>query len=376
MGYDIFVITLLDITFFVTIAVAEIPTGTVADKISRKLSLLIGVLLYSIGITVFAFANNLWVIAASSIIWAAGMTFWSGADQAFLYDSLKFHSKEEDFQRIFGHTIFLESLAMAFASIIGGLIGSFDLQMPFLLTVVMCIASGVIMLFIPEEIPIDGISKETYSSHILNTIGLVKRNRVLVLLFTFLLIFHIMEIIEFVFRQLYLQEELDISVFAIGLLYAMTILLGGLGAKSSSYVNLVLGDKLFLWIQVGIVGLSFFLFSLAIQWVSIPFLLLYAYFGAVFEPFFTRLVNDEVPSEKRATVFSLVSVLITGSVFVFEIVAGYLASQTSIAFVYFILASCFVLVCILPLLLWTRMPFSSDPTQEISSSPEKNNYYP
>jgi MFS family permease len=376
IGYDIFIITLLDIIFFVTIAVAEIPTGTVADKISRKLSLLIGVLLYSIGIITFAFANNLWVLAAGYIIWATGMTFWSGADQAFLYDSLKFHSKEEEFQRIFGQTIFLESLAMAFASIIGGLIGSFDLQMPFLLTVVMCIASGVIMLFIPEEIPMDGISKETYSSHIRKTIGLVKNNRVLVLLFTFSLIFAIMGIIEFVFRQLYLREELDISVFIIGLLYAMTILLGGLGAKSSSHFNEVLGDKLFLWIQVGIIGLSFFTFSIAIQWVIIPFLLLYSYFGSAFGPFFTRLVNDEIPSEKRATVFSLVGVLITGSVFVFEIVAGYLASQTSISFVYFILSSCFFIVCIIPLILWTRMPLHGDKTQEISSSQESGDYYP
>ncbi|MFW9917889.1 MAG: MFS transporter, partial [Candidatus Thorarchaeota archaeon] len=258
IGYDIFIITLLDIIFFVTMAVAEIPTGTVADKISRKVSLLIGVLLYSIGIITFAFETNLWILAAGYITWATGMTFWSGADQAFLYDSLKYHSQEEEFQRIFGQTIFLESIAMAFASIIGGLIGSFDLQMPFVLTVVMCIASGAIMLFIPEEIPIDGISKEAYSAHILNAIGLVKNNRVLVLIFAFSLIFAIMGIIEFVFRQLYLQEELNISIFIIGLLYAMTILLGGLGAKSSSYFNKVLGDKLFLWIQVGIVGLSFF----------------------------------------------------------------------------------------------------------------------
>ncbi|MFW9916537.1 MAG: hypothetical protein ACFFGZ_13100, partial [Candidatus Thorarchaeota archaeon] len=84
---------------------------------------------------------------------------------------------------------------------------------PFVLTVVMCIASGAIMLFIPEEIPIDGISKEAYSTHILNAIGLVKNNRVLVLLFAFSLIFAIMGTIELVFRQLYLQEELNISVF-------------------------------------------------------------------------------------------------------------------------------------------------------------------
>ncbi|MHA2371059.1 MAG: MFS transporter [Candidatus Hodarchaeales archaeon] len=185
-----------------------------------------------------------------------------------------------------------------------------------------------------------------------------------------------MGIIEFVFRQLYLREELDISVFIIGLLYAMTILLGGLGAKSSSHFNEVLGDKLFLWIQVGIIGLSFFTFSIAIQWVIIPFLLLYSYFGSAFGPFFTRLVNDEIPSEKRATVFSLVGVLITGSVFVFEIVAGYLASQTSISFVYFILSSCFFIVCIIPLILWTRMPLHGDKTQEISSSQESGDYYP
>lgn len=156
----------------------------------------------------------------------------------------------------------------------------------------------------------------------------------------------------------------------------MTNLLGGLGAKSSSYFNKVLGDKLFLWMQVGIIGLSFFIFSIAIQWVSIPLLLLYSYFSSTFWPFSTRLVNDEVPSEKRATVFSLEGVLITGSVFIFEMAAGYLANQTSISFVYSVLASCFFIVCIIPLIFWTRLPLHDDKAQKISSSLEKSKYCP
>ncbi|MFX0114820.1 MAG: MFS transporter [Candidatus Hodarchaeota archaeon] len=356
LGYDIFTITVLDVIFFVTIAIAEIPTGTIADKVSRKLSLLIGVLLYIIGITVFVFAINLWVLVFAYIIWAIGMTFWSGADQAFLYDSLKSSNREHEFQQIYGKAIFLDGAAMAFASIIGGFLASFSLRLPFLLTALACLFSGLILLFIPEERPTDELAKGKYAKHVLDTIQLIKNSRILALLLVFSVIFAVMGVIEFVFRQLYLKGELDVSIFVIGVLYALMMILGALGAMNSFRLNKLLGDRLFLAFQVGIIGTCFFLFSIAILWVSVPFLLFYAYFGSVFYPFFTRLVNEEVPSEKRATAFSLAGVVITGSAFVFELLAGYLATQTSISFSYFILSSFFFAVCIVPLILWIRTP--------------------
>ncbi|MFQ5981684.1 MAG: MFS transporter [Candidatus Heimdallarchaeota archaeon] len=283
-GYDIFIITLLDVIFFVTMALTEIPTGTVADKISRKLSLLVGVLLYSIGIIIFALASDLWSTIVAYIIWATGMTFWSGADQAFLYDSLKHFSMEEDYQRVYGQSLFLGGVATALASIIGGLLGSFDLRLPVLLTAVASVGSGIILIFIPEKWPTEGMAKTKYARHVLETIRIVKDSRIVGLLFVFSTLFAIMGIIEFVFRQLYLRTELGVSVFLIGVLYAIAISLNALGAKSSSRFNEILGDKLFLWTQAAIIGISFFFLGLAIPLISVSFLLLYSCYGSTFEP--------------------------------------------------------------------------------------------
>ncbi|MFQ5981706.1 MAG: hypothetical protein ACE5OZ_26485 [Candidatus Heimdallarchaeota archaeon] len=49
-------------------------------------------------------------------------------------------------------------------------------------------------------------------------------------------------------------------------------------------------------------------------------------------------------------------ILITGSVLIFEVLAGYLANQTSISLSYLVLAGWFFAVCIIPLIVWTKIP--------------------
>ncbi|MFX1513846.1 MAG: hypothetical protein ACFFCQ_14775, partial [Promethearchaeota archaeon] len=127
-GFNVFWITVMDIIFWITIALAEIPTGSIADKVSRKISILIGSFLVSSGVFIFGFANNIWVFVSSYVIWAGGITFWSGADQAFLYDTLKSYKEENKYQQVYGRVLFLGMIATAVSSLFGGFLATFDLS--------------------------------------------------------------------------------------------------------------------------------------------------------------------------------------------------------------------------------------------------------
>lgn len=66
----------------------EIPTGVVADVYSRRLSIIIGVFLVGVGITLEGSLPLFYAIALGQVIWGIGYTFTSGAIQAWISDEV------------------------------------------------------------------------------------------------------------------------------------------------------------------------------------------------------------------------------------------------------------------------------------------------
>ncbi len=66
----------------------EIPTGVVADKFGRKISVAIGCLLFGADMLIFGLVQSYPILFAGEFLGAVGMTLMSGAEQALLYDSL------------------------------------------------------------------------------------------------------------------------------------------------------------------------------------------------------------------------------------------------------------------------------------------------
>ncbi len=71
----------------VTVMIFEIPTGVVADTISRRLSIIIGMTLTGIAFITQAVPSFL-VILLGSCLWGIGWTFCSGAISAWIYDEV------------------------------------------------------------------------------------------------------------------------------------------------------------------------------------------------------------------------------------------------------------------------------------------------
>lgn len=76
--------TALELTIFLF----EIPTGVVADVLSRKLSIVIGLLLIGCGFFLEGSFPVFWIILLAQLIWGVGYTFTSGATQAWITDEI------------------------------------------------------------------------------------------------------------------------------------------------------------------------------------------------------------------------------------------------------------------------------------------------
>lgn len=82
-----------------TIFLAEIPTGLIADKVGRKISIILAMAFQLLGEVLFLSAQNYTQFIFVAIIAGIGFAFQSGCLQALIYDSLKQQNKEGEMKK-------------------------------------------------------------------------------------------------------------------------------------------------------------------------------------------------------------------------------------------------------------------------------------
>lgn len=75
-------------TLEASILAAEIPTGLLADLRSRRLSVLVGLVLLGAGFLLQALAPGFAAVLVAQVVWGVGYTFTSGADTAWVTDEI------------------------------------------------------------------------------------------------------------------------------------------------------------------------------------------------------------------------------------------------------------------------------------------------
>ena len=76
----------LEAVFSVSMLLFEIPTGVVADRFGRKVSLFLGSLLFGGAFLIFGVSLDFATLIVAEVICAIGMTLQSGADRALVYE--------------------------------------------------------------------------------------------------------------------------------------------------------------------------------------------------------------------------------------------------------------------------------------------------
>jgi DHA3 family tetracycline resistance protein-like MFS transporter len=92
-------LVLIGTTLETTVFLFEIPTGVLADAVSRKLSVVIGYLLIGAGFLAEGSLPFFWTVALAQILWGLGYTFTSGATEAWVADEIGEGRASEAFLR-------------------------------------------------------------------------------------------------------------------------------------------------------------------------------------------------------------------------------------------------------------------------------------
>ena len=87
-GLDPLQLVLVGTVLELTVFIAEVPTGVIADVYSRRLSIVVGFTLVGAGFILEGAMPVFVTILLAQVVWGIGFTFTSGATQAWLADEL------------------------------------------------------------------------------------------------------------------------------------------------------------------------------------------------------------------------------------------------------------------------------------------------
>ena len=108
-------------TFFQIVKVmGEVPTGAFADRFGRRLTFITGMAIEGAGILGFGLAANFPLLLLAYVLWALGLTFWQGNENAYIYDSLAAEDRAAEYPKRAGHLL----ATVATSSLVGSLIGA------------------------------------------------------------------------------------------------------------------------------------------------------------------------------------------------------------------------------------------------------------
>ncbi|MBU1178355.1 MFS transporter [Patescibacteria group bacterium] len=289
----------------------EVPTGVVADYFGRKHSLALAALVSAVAFSVYTITPNIYLFLFCEFLLAGSMALFSGAEDAFVYDTLKKTKESNQSKRIFGRADSYKLSGLMVAAPIGSVIAShWGLQMPMALQFFPMMIAFLIGLTLKEPRTDKKVESMRYLKILREGVGFFYRNRILkILALDFLVIDSIAFFVIWLYQPMLTQAGVSIIYF--GIIHAVIVASEILVMNGYSWMEKWLGGKRRLIFASSIItGVAFIIGGLT-KFIPlvIVVIILAGGFGLGRRPLFSSYLNKYIPSEKRATVLSSVSML-------------------------------------------------------------------
>lgn len=145
-----------------TAVVFEVPSGAIADRFSRRSSLVAAGLLQALGHAAWVVFPSFWGFAAGFVLWGLGGTLTSGSFEALLYDGLAANGDEEQYGRLNARIDTIELISQVPVAVLATALFSLGgYEWAGWASVAMCLASSVVALRFPEP-PRESEEHESY----------------------------------------------------------------------------------------------------------------------------------------------------------------------------------------------------------------------
>lgn len=301
----------------------EIPTGSIADLLGKRKTIIAAMSFALIGIIIMTFSDSYYGILIGFLICQFGWALYSGAAEAMAYDTLIDEKKEEQFEEVITTSSTIAGISTIVTTLIGGLAYTINFRLPHILWAISYFFGLLLSFFIKE--PKTDLEKFSLKSYFLQfKTGfreLFKTNLRQYVVFFFALygsfIIYDWGLVKPAFAERfgYFANEQAILFAGLGIVGAVIV-------KLIPRIRKITGDRVGMYILSILLAMAYaFMFF---NWGFAGFIpiALLDLSGRIIQPWLSIIINKEIPSKYRATTIST-SVLLSRLPYVFvAIIAG------------------------------------------------------
>lgn len=133
LGLSLWQVTLVNVLFWATVVLFEVPTGMLADARSRAWSLRAGFALYVVGFIGYFFSKSIVQVSVFEIVDGIAFTFLSGIQDAWIVDALIKHGRGLEKGKVFAEATIVRGAVSLPCAILGAVVGArFGLDVPWI----------------------------------------------------------------------------------------------------------------------------------------------------------------------------------------------------------------------------------------------------
>lgn len=317
----------------------EVPSSIIADRWSRRKSLIIASIFMLISIIVVLTAQSMLAFAVMSLTWALYFSFQSGTINAYIYDLLKERGEQSQYRKALSRYATLQLAGLLVSSLAASVLIEFGNYLtPYWVTIIPT-AAAIIILWRMRDPVIERTEQSTGTAynHVYSAIRNISKKRWLAAIFIALALVTAGRFIWYEYYQLFALDR-EVAVVLFGLMLALIHIGNIFGSELAHRIkspHRVLVISLTALI-VSTIALTFTSGSL----VVILFLVVCFFGSQAGTIVLDENLQHETKSELRATTLSLASLvgrvffgISAGAIIIFNASPAVIAITTLVAFI-------------------------------------------
>lgn len=304
-GLNLTEIMTLQSIFALLIVLLELPSGYFSDIFGRKRTLLISAIVGFFALVTYSIGHNFFHFLIAELLFAIHLSFMSGTDSAFLFETLSNLEMDKKYKEIWGRSLFNSMVLLAIANIIGGFIAKYNLRYPLILTLPFFLINIFVVLSFREPSSTKLIISKGNIKELMNILkfSLIDNPKLRWIILLSGFIYAMNQSVLWFYQPYFKLSGIDISHF--GLVFAMFHIVSGFTAKYSHRIENKLGAKKSLILLICIISISYISMSQFVYYFSFLFCFLQQMVRGFKKTVLTDYINRLVSSEIRATVLSI-----------------------------------------------------------------------
>ncbi len=317
-GINFTQIMILEAWFMLWVFLLEIPSGSVADYVGRKNTLILACIAHIIAVVIYTSMPLFFIFMLGEFMWALAEALMTGTNQALIYDSLQAvaDSETEKSKIIYGRSESFGLVGYMVAAPIGSfLAAALDLRAPMLFMALPFAGAFIIALTFPEPQTSQSPEKKQYLQIMKAGVKYFYQNKILkILAFEMIAIGAVAFLMFWLYQSMLIQSNINIAYFGI----ITSIIIGSEIVVMNSYNKLeriFRSKRRYLLFSGLITGAMFLVGGLSLAFQLLPLMLvaivLTISFGMTRAPLLISYMNKHIPSQERATVLSTINMFQT-----------------------------------------------------------------